>query len=216
MNYAYIRVSTDHQTAENQRFEITRFCSDRGMVIDKWVCETISGTKPADKRDLGSLLRKIGTGDIIVCSELSRLGRSLFMIMEILSECLSKGCRVWTIKDGYRLGDDIQSKVLAFAFGLSAEIERNLISQRTKEALARKRAEGVTPGRPKGRRTSPKKRKLYGKDTLIRELVKAGVSQRKMAAICKVDRNTMNRYIKQFISEEASGEKREINRLDAK
>ena len=77
--------------------------------------------------------------DIIICSELSRLGRNLFMIMEILNICMTKECRVWTIKDNYRLGEDIQSKVLAFAFGLSAEIERNLISQRTKEALARSR-----------------------------------------------------------------------------
>ena len=83
------------------------------------------------------------------------------MIMEILNICMTKECKVWTIKDNYRLGEDIQSKVMAFAFGLSAEIERNLISQRTKEALARKRAEGVTLGRPKGRKTSPKKHKLY-------------------------------------------------------
>ena len=123
------------------------------------------------------------------------------MIMEILNICMTKECRVWTIKDNYRLGDDIQSKVLAFAFGLSAEIERNLISQRTKEALARKRAEGVTLGRPKGRKSSPEKYKLHGKDALIQELLKADVSKRKIAKICKVDRNTLDRYIKQFINE---------------
>ena len=89
-----------------------------------------------------------------MASELSRLGRNLFMIMEILNICMSKECRVWTIKDNYRLGDDIQSKVLAFAFGLSAEIERNLISQRTKEALARLKAEGKLIGRESGRRNN--------------------------------------------------------------
>ncbi|MBF1645910.1 MAG: recombinase family protein, partial [Prevotella sp.] len=118
-----------------------------------------------------------------------------FMIMEILNICMSKECRVWTIKDNYRLGDDIQSKVLAFAFGLSAEIERNLISQRTKEALARKRAEGVVLGRPKGRRSSPDKYKLSGKEILISELLKNGISHRKIAKICKVDRNTLSRFI---------------------
>ncbi len=82
------------------------------------------------------MLKKVEKGDVIICSELSRLGRNLFMIMEILNICMTKECKVWTIKDNYRLGDDIQSKVLAFAFGLSAEIERNLISQRTKEAGA--------------------------------------------------------------------------------
>ena len=115
---------------------------------------------------------------------------------------MTKECRVWTIKDNYRLGDDIQSKVLAFAFGLSAEIERNLISQRTKEALARKKAEGVTLGRPKGRKSSPEKYKLYGKATLIKELLKAKVSKRKIAKLCKVDRNTLGRYIKLFLTEE--------------
>ena len=89
------------------------------------------------------LLNKVQKDDLIICAELSRLGRNLFMIMEILNICMSKECRVWTIKDNYKLGEDIQSKVLAFAFGLSAEIERNLISQRTKEALARKKIEGV-------------------------------------------------------------------------
>lgn len=139
MNYGYIRVSTGKQTVENQRFEILRFAQQHGLSIDGWMEETISGTKNYDKRKLGQLLKDVEAGDLIVCAELSRLGRSLFMIMEILSVCMSKECRVWTIKDGYRLGDDIQSKVLAFAFGLSAEIERDLISQRTKEALARKK-----------------------------------------------------------------------------
>ena len=100
------------------------------------------------------------------------------------------------IKDNYRLGDDIQSKVLAFAFGLSAEIERNLISQRTKEALARKRAEEIKLGRPKGRKNSPEKYKLSGKETLISELLKNGTSLRKIANICKVDRNTLARFIR--------------------
>ena len=152
MIYGYIRVSSDKQTVENQRFEIERFCKVNNLQIDGWIEETISGTKAYNKRQLGVLLKKVEKEDVIICSELSRLGRSLFMIMEILSICMKKECRVWTIKDNYRLGDDIQSKVLAFAFGLSAEIERNLISQRTKEALARKRAEGVQLGGERGKR----------------------------------------------------------------
>ena len=158
MVYGYIRVSSDKQTVENQRFEIEQFCLKENLVIDGWIEETISGTKNYDKRELGKLLKKIQKDDIIICSELSRLGRNLFMIMEILNICMNKDCRVWTIKDNYRLGDDIQSKVLAFAFGLSAEIERNLISQRTKEALARKKAEGIILGRPKGSHSSPCRR----------------------------------------------------------
>ena len=196
MIYGYIRVSSDKQTVENQRFEINNFCLREGMVIDGWIEETISGTKAYNKRQLGNLLKRVQKDDLIICAELSRLGRNLFMIMEILNICMTKECRVWTIKDNYRLGEDIQSKVLAFAFGLSAEIERNLISQRTKEALARKKAEGVTLGRPKGRLSSPDKYNLSGKETLIKELLIAQVSQRKIAKICKVDRNTLARYIK--------------------
>ena len=192
-------VATNKQTVENQRFEINNFCKKEKLVINDWIEETISGTKNYTKRQLGNLLKKVHKDDIIICSELSRLGRNLFMIMEILNICMTKECRVWTIKDNYRLGDDIQSKVLAFAFGLSAEIERNLISQRTKEALARKKAEGIVLGRPKGRKSAPEKYKLHGKKSLIEELLKAKISKRQIAQICKADRNTLDRYIKQFI-----------------
>ena len=194
MTYGYIRVSSDKQTVENQRFEITNYCLERQITVDGWIEETISGTKAYSKRQLGTLLSKVKNGDLIICTELSRLGRNLFMIMEILNTCMSKECRVWTIKDNYKLGEDIQSKVLAFAFGLSAEIERNLISQRTKEALARKKAEGVILGRPKGRKSSHVK--LSGQDTCIEELLKHEVSIRKIATICKVDRATVSRFIK--------------------
>ena len=193
MIYGYIRVSSDKQTVENQRFEINNFCKRQKINIDGWIEETISGTKSYQKRELGRLLKHIQKDDLIICAELSRLGRNLFMIMEILNICMTKECRVWTIKDNYRLGDDIQSKVLAFAFGLSAEIERNLISQRTKEALARKKAEGIILGRPKGRISSPEKYKLYNKRALVEELLKANISQRQIAKICKVDRNTLAR-----------------------
>ena len=193
MTYGYIRVSSDKQTVENQRFEIKRFCLENNIEVNGWIEETISGTKTFSKRQLGALLEKVQKGDLIICTELSRLGRNLFMIMEILNICMTKECRVWTIKDNYRLGEDIQSKVLAFAFGLSAEIERNLISQRTKEALARKRAEGVVLGRPKGRKSSHVK--LSGQEVFITELLKHEVSIRKIASICKVDRATVTRFI---------------------
>lgn len=196
MIYGYIRVSSDKQTVENQRFEICRFCAKENLKIDGWIEETISGTRSYRKRALGDLLGKIAKDDLIICSELSRLGRNLFMIMEILNICMSKECRVWTIKDNYRLGDDIQSKVLAFAFGLSAEIERNLISQRTKEALSRRKAEGVVLGRPIGRKNAPTKYKLSGQRKLIENLMEKGLSKRKIAARLGVDRNTLDRFLR--------------------
>jgi len=195
MIYGYIRVSSDKQTVENQRFEIEQFAHRENIVIDGWIEETISGTKDYDKRKLGKLLHKVCGGDLIICSELSRLGRSLFMIMDILNLCMNKNCKVWTIKDNYRLGDDIQSKVLAFAFGLSAEIERNLISQRTREALARKRAEGVVLGRPVGS-ARPQNFKLYGKDDQIARYLANGIPQIKIAKKLGVHRITLASYIR--------------------
>lgn len=114
MVYGYIRVSTDRQTVENQRFEIKNFCRKNDLHVDKWISETISGTKEVNKRRLGKLLNGVRQGDIIICSEISRLGRSLFMIMSVLNHCMEIGAKIWTVKDNYRLGDDIISKVLAF------------------------------------------------------------------------------------------------------
>jgi len=194
MVYGYIRVSTDKQSVDNQRFEIERFCLKNSLTIDHWIEETISGTKLPEKRLLGSLLAEAKIGDLIVCSELSRLGRSMFMIMSILNHLMINGVKIWTIKDNYRLGDDIQAKVLAFAFGLSAEIERNLISQRTKEALARKRSEGVRLGRPPGRKSD--RLKLSGHEAEILSLIGENVSKSAIARKFGVCRKTVISFLK--------------------
>ena len=199
MTYGYIRVSSDKQTVENQRFEINNFCERQKLKIDGWIEETISGTKNYNKRELGKLLKRVQKDDLIICAELSRLGRNLFMIMEILNICMTKECRVWTIKDNYRLGEDIQSKVLAFAFGLSAEIERNLISKRTREALARVRAEGKRLGRPVGSRGSRETLLLYKHDVYIRRQLSQGISQYAICRRLHCSRSTLHRYIVRYI-----------------
>ena len=132
--------------------------------------------------------------DILICSELSRLGRSLLMIMGVLNECMNRDIKVWTIKDNYRLGNDINSKVLAFAFGLSAEIERNLISQRTKEALARKKAEGVILGRPIGSKSATTK--LTGQEKKLKDLLDKRVSYSAIGRILGVHRLTVTSFVK--------------------
>lgn len=194
MTYGYIRVSTDKQTVENQRFEILEFAKKNGISVDRWFEETVSGTIVPEQRALGRLLSVIKKDDLIICSELSRLGRSLFMIMSILNKLLESGARVWTIKDGYRLGDDIQSKVLAFAFGLSAEIERNLISQRTKEALERRKREGIKLGRPKGKQRAFLK--LDGAEIGATLMLLNGISINRIANLYGVHRNTVKEFIK--------------------
>jgi len=197
MVYGYIRVSTDRQTVDNQRFEIERFCAHNELSIDHWIEETISGVQVPEKRLLGSLLDGVKTGDLIICSELSRLGRSLFMIISILNNLLLNGVKIWTIKDNYRLGDDIQAKILAFAFGMSAEIERGLISQRTKEALARKKSEGVKLGRPVGSKS--KRLKLSGCEVEIQALLYAKVSKIEIARRFGVCRKTVTRFAKKHL-----------------
>ena len=192
MVYGYIRVSTDHQTTENQRFEIKKFCDKNDLKIECWIEETISSTKDLNKRKLGRLLRRIGQDDMIIASELSRLGRNLLQVMSILHYCMDVGAKIWTIKDNYRLGADITSKVLAFAFGLSAEIERNLISQRTKEALARVKAEGRKIGRPVGSRNISK---LTGREDYIAKKLRDGRSKKEIAKRLRVHRDTLGRFI---------------------
>jgi DNA invertase Pin-like site-specific DNA recombinase len=196
MVYGYIRVSTDKQTVENQRYEIEKFCKKNELIIEKWIEETISGTKTPDKRLLGPLLDGIKKDDLIICSELSRLGRSLFMIMSILNILMAAGAKVWTIKDNYRLGDDIGSKVLAFAFGLSAEIERNLISQRTKEALARRKAEGKKLGRPFGKAV---RLKLTGHEIEIKDMLKNGMAKAAIGRHFGVTRGTVAIFINEHL-----------------
>ena len=194
MIYAYIRVSTEKQDIKNQQFEIDKFCMQHNITVDKWVIETISGKKDIMDRKLGKIINCMHADDMLIATELSRLGRSLLMIMSILNECMKKDIKIWTIRDNYKLGDDINSKVLAFAFGLGAEIERNLISQRTKESLVRKKAEGVILGRPKGRKSSHYK--LTGKEHKIHIMLSDGLSKRKIANRLKVHRNTLTRFIR--------------------
>jgi DNA invertase Pin-like site-specific DNA recombinase len=197
MVYGYIRVSTDRQTVENQRFEIKRYCKKEKLTIGKWIEEKISGTKDPDKRRLGALLAAVQQGDLIICSELSRLGRSFFMIMSILSDCMARGVKVWTIKENYRLEDDIQSKVLAFAFGLAAEIERNLISQRTREALARRKSEGKILGRHPGRSANVK---LTGHEKEIRKMLREGKNNVEIGNRFGVHRQTVRIFIKERLT----------------
>ena len=196
MVYAYIRVSTDKQTVENQRFEIVKFARVRDLHISKWVEETISSRKELSARSFGQLLNKLTQDDILIVSEISRMGRNLMQIMSILNQCMERQIKVYAIKEGYELGDNINSKVLAFAFGLSAEIERTLISQRIKEALARKKSEGIKLGRPSG---SKKKNPILAKhNEFIMEQVSLGVKQVEIAKKLKVHRHTVKNWIKQY------------------
>lgn len=194
MIYGYIRVSTTMQTTENQRYEIEQFAVKQGLTVDSWIEETISSREDLQKRKLGQLINQIRKDDLLICSELSRLGRDLLQIMGILNHCMNIGANIWTIKDNYRLDAGIQGKILAFAFGLTAELERNLISQRTKEALAARRAAGKVLGRPCGAKSA--RLKLTGKERFIHNLLMRGISKSAIARRLHVNRETLRLFIR--------------------
>ena len=190
---AYIRVSSNKQTLEHQRFEIKNFVRQENIKVDDWVEEKISSRHALKYRKLGKILEQIKDGDVLVACEISRLGRSLLEVMRILETCLNKNCQVWTLKENYRLGNDIQSKVLAFAFGLAAEIERNLISERTKASLANLKANGKQLGRPLN--AESKKLKLERNKQRIEKMLEKGWSQTKIALKLGVQRSTVKRFL---------------------
>lgn len=197
MYYAYIRVSTDHQNVENQKHEILTFANKQNITIDKWVEEVISSRKGLNERKLGALLKKLKQGDVLIATELSRLGRNLLEVMGILQHCLEKDCQIWTLKENYRLGADIQSKVLAFAFSLASEIERQLISERTKNSLKRLKEEGKHLGRPYGFSY----RKLKKKHHKIKQLLSQNTSKAEIARLMGCSWITIHRYIKNLMTD---------------
>ena len=192
--YAYVRVSTQMQTQESQIFEIENWCQHRGWHIDKWTNESVSGTVAWEKRSLGRLVRRMKPEDALVCAEISRLGRNMLMIMSILNYCVQKGIRIYTIKDNFELSDNINSKIIAFAFALASEIERNLISQRTREALAAKKMAGMKLGRPPG--TSVKVSRLLSDLPSVRRRLLEGESLVRIAKAYGIHRNTLSHYLK--------------------
>ena len=199
MIYGYCRCSTDKQTVENQEFEISRYAGQNGLTVEAWITETVSSRKPLEQRKLSKLLKKLTEGDTLIVTEISRLGRSLMEIMGILQQCLDKNCMVCAIKENYRLGNNLESKVLAFAFGISAEIERKLISDRTKMSLNKLKNDGVKLGRPLGAKS--KALKLSKNRRKVFDLLDKGVSKAQIARIMGVDKMTLHRFIKRQTGE---------------
>ena len=196
MIYGYCRVSTTHQTKENQHFVIENFAKQNNIVIDLWIEETISSGKKLKDRKLGALLQNLKSGDILITTEISRLGRSLLEVMGILQTCLERECQIWTLKENFRLGADIQSKVLAFAFGLSAELSRSLLRERVRESLARLKAGGKKLGRPNGAQS--KYLKLSRNKKRIFWLIDQGISKIEIAKMMHVNKSTLYNYLRNF------------------
>jgi DNA invertase Pin-like site-specific DNA recombinase len=194
MIYGYVRVSTDKQDCDNQKLGVNKKAEELGVTVQKWIEDHgISGTKEPEERLLGKLLKKIQKDDTIIVSELSRLGRNLYMVFRILDMLAKKEVKCYSHKDNFKLDNSIESKVMAFAFSLAAEIERDMISRRTKEALERKRQEGTVLGRPIGSKS--KTRKLDDKEKQIVEYLDKGLSYAAIARLLGVNRITLRKMV---------------------
>ena len=195
MTIGYLRVSTGKQNPENQRDEIRRFAEEKSFCIDQWITETASGKLPYRKRKLGRVLRGMKKGDTLIVTEISRLSRSLTEIMSIMGGCIEREICLYTTKERYTFENSINSKVLCFAFGLVAEIERNLISMRTKEALALKKAEGVRLGRRPG--SNVKMQRICESKDRITAMLNGGMPVTKMCRKIGISRSTWYKYLAQ-------------------
>ena len=210
MIIAYLRVSTERQSLANQRNEIERFAASRGLRIDRWVTEVASGRTQGCERKLGALVERLRRGDTLVVTELSRLSRTLTDIMALVGRLLEKQVHLYSTKDRYAFDDTINSKVLCFAFGLVAEIERNLISMRTREALALRREQGIPLGRRKGSCT--KLRRLIDDRREVVRLLDDGMPLTDLCARYGVSRTTFCRFRDQFLCVSLCG-RRKVYRL---
>jgi DNA invertase Pin-like site-specific DNA recombinase len=192
---SYIRVSTNTQDVKNQRYEILEYARTHDLTIDRFIEIEISSRKDRKQRRIDEILQELSPGDTLVVSELTRLGRSTGEVIELVNELVRKKVRFIAIKQNLNInnGHDMTSKIIVTLFGLMAELERDLISMRTREALAAKKAQGKVLGRPKG---SLGKSKLDGREGEIARLLKSKVSKAAIARITGVSWLTLDRFIK--------------------
>ncbi len=191
---AYLRVSTDGQDLKNQKLEILDYAQKHSYTIDNWIEVKVSSKKSAKERLVDQLLEQLETGDCLILSELSRLGRSVGQIINIIDELIRKKVKVVIIKETMVINgkNDIATKTMITMFSLFAEIERDLISERTKAGLARAKAEGKLIGRPTGNGKS----KLNGKQSDIQDMLQKGVSRASISKLMDVSWPTLNHFIK--------------------
>ncbi|MBB0995724.1 recombinase family protein [Dietzia maris] len=191
---AYVRVSTDKQDLENQRHEIERYCSARGLAIEEWDEDIASGTLQLKDRKVGALIDRLRSGDTLIVSEISRISRSVRTLLNVLEDCIDRGIVVVSVKQDVTFAKGLSSKIMMIGLGLAAEVEREMISARTREALARKKAEGVRLGRPPGSH-KPENRKLHGKDDEILRYMRKRVPKTAIARLLDCSVSTLRRYI---------------------
>ena len=189
----YLRVSTDKQDLANQEFTVLKLANEKGWKWVDFVEETVSGTVSYKDRKLGLLLNELKKGDVLIVAELSRLGRSILEILHILKDSSERGVKIFGCKENREInGNTIESKVLSTVLALVSEIERDLISKRTKEALALKKSKGFKLGRPKG---VVGKSKLDDKLEEIKDFRNKGLNVTALAKIYGVSWTCMRNFL---------------------
>ena len=209
MNYAYLRVSTDKQDAENQKLGIVEYAKARNIQIDEFIEDVVSGTKDWEKRALGSIVQSAKAGDVLLFSEVSRIARSTLQCLQVLQICADKKLTVHVTKQQMVFDNSLNSKIIATTLSLASEIERTFISMRTKEALKKAKANGKTLGRPKGKKST--NAQLAANHDQIEQLLKDKVSVSAIGRMMKLDRKTVNRYIERHLPKYIKPKKVESN-----
>jgi DNA invertase Pin-like site-specific DNA recombinase len=188
----YLRVSTQDQDLEKNKGDILRLANEKGLGHVAWVVEKVSGTQDWRERKLGKVLLEMKEGDTLIVSELFRLGRSTLQILEVMKLAKEKGIAVYAVKGGWSLNGSMESKIVLAMLAMVAEIERDLISERTKEALRAKKAAGIKLGRPKG----PGKSKLDKYREEIIALLQVGSRQNYIASRYGVTPASLSNWLK--------------------
>lgn len=193
MIYAYTRVSTKGQFLENQEYGIKEFCKQRGMQVDVWVEEKVTGTKKAEDRKLGDLLRNCQKGDTIITTEISRIGRSVVDVLGVMNTLKQKEVVLIAIKQNFVLDDSLSALMISTIFSLMAQVEKEILSQRVKEGLAARKAAGMKLGRPFGSKN--KQNKLFKQKDYIETLLKGGASRYLIKKQLHAHSHTLNNFL---------------------
>lgn len=189
---AYLRVSTDQQDVDNQKFGILEYAQRNGLIITEFGEDTVSGKVDWRKRQVGGMIDNLRDGDVIIFAEISRIARNTLQVLEVMRHCMEKGVLIHVAKQNMKLDDSMQSRIIATVLGMAAEIEREFISLRTKEGLAKRKASGMRLGRPPG---SAKNLKLDSKANDILKYRKQGITKVNIARLLSVSVTTLNKWL---------------------
>jgi len=195
MIYAYLRVSTDKQETQNQKFGILQYTKARGLKVNAFIEDIVSGTKDWRKRELGEIMKNAKEGDILIFPEVSRIARSTLQCLEILKLAADKKVTVHAAKENLVFDNSINSKIMATQLSLIAEIERTFISIRTKEGLARAKAQGKTLGRPKG--STSVNAQIASHHIEVEKMLSKGMTVTSIGKMLEVDYRTVRNYVEQ-------------------